>query len=103
MIKTKLLILLLGRLKKYKEHMVNKKFIFIYRDSNDQIIKSLEVAFKPENFQHLTGLLLLNEDGTIKQRSAQEFYNRCIDKPYITTQEISFEKQNLRHWRIIPL
>jgi hypothetical protein len=58
--------------KLYEKHLVNKKFLFIYRESNGKY-DYMEVMFKPKHFQHLTG----NAKNDI---SSIHFYSKCIDE-----------------------
>ncbi len=44
----------------YNEKLNNKKLLIIYRDRNDKTIRDLELVFLDRNYQHLTGLELLD-------------------------------------------
>ena len=52
--------------KQYEKNLLNKNFIIIYRDKLSNQIKDLEVFFGKENYQHLTGIELIDEDGNIR-------------------------------------
>ena len=43
--------------KNYKERLANTSLLLLYKDKQGNLIKSLEIEFKPSHFQHLTGLL----------------------------------------------
>ena len=47
--------------KQYKANLLDKQFILIYRDRNDNQVKSLELVFQKGNYQHLTGIELIDE------------------------------------------
>jgi len=45
----------------YDTRLKNRQFLVIYRDSETNQISSIEPVFLSRNYQHLTGLLLLDE------------------------------------------
>lgn len=47
--------------KQYKANLLDKQFILIYRDRNDNQVKSLKLVFEKGNYQHLTGIELIDE------------------------------------------
>lgn len=51
--------------KQYRDNLLDKTFIIIYRDRVDKVIKFLEIYFGAENYQHLTGIELLDKDGNV--------------------------------------
>lgn len=82
--------------KEYKKKLAGTSILVIYRDAEDNKIKTLEIEFQPDHYQHLTGLLLTTTDAATEQRvprahTAMEFYRRCVGKPYITESEIMFK------------
>lgn len=50
--------------KQYQQKLLNKKMIIIYRERRDNKIRSIEVVFYKRNYQHLTGLELIDKNGT---------------------------------------
>lgn len=52
--------------KEYKRKLANTKILIIYRNRKNNEIESMEIVFRPSNFQHLTGLQLLDADGNQK-------------------------------------
>lgn len=63
--------------KDYKENLVGKNFIIIYRDRHRNVFDYFETAFLPRNFQHLTGVDFIGSDGKILKQSVH-FYKKCI-------------------------
>lgn len=51
--------------KQYRQKLLNKKLIIIYRERKDNVIRYIEVAFHERNYQHLTGIELIDSDGNI--------------------------------------
>ena len=78
--------------KEYKTKLANSRLLVIYRDRESNEIKSLEILFRPTNFQHLTGLQMLDKDGKERDSYAMEFYKRCLSVPFITKDEIGFKE-----------
>lgn len=92
----------------YKDKLVNTKILIIYRDKQDNQIKDIEIEFRPDKFQHLTGLILTQIDSKTGKRfprkhTALEFYNRCIKKPFITEQEIAFKDEKTIDLKLLAL
>ncbi|MBQ8956358.1 MAG: hypothetical protein IJ075_05260 [Lachnospiraceae bacterium] len=77
--------------KEYKSKLANTRILIIYRDRASNEIKSLEILFRPSNFQHLTGLLMVDDNGQERSGTAMEFYRRCLSIPFITKDEIIFK------------
>ncbi len=78
--------------KEYKEKLNNTKILVIYRDREINETDAIEILFRPSNFQHLTGVMLVDRNGKIKQGRSIEFYKRCISNPFITKEEILFKE-----------
>lgn len=55
------------------------KIIIIYRDREDCRIKFIEVAFYERDYQHLTGLELIDKDGNIIHNQSENFFRKCIE------------------------
>ena len=64
--------------KEYNRNLAGKKFIIIYRDKVDNGIKFFEIFFGKENYQHLTGIELLDEEGNVRQHVAELFFDKCF-------------------------
>lgn len=51
--------------KQYQKKLLNKKLIIIYRERRDNKIRYIEVVFHERNYQHLTGLELIDKNGNV--------------------------------------
>lgn len=87
----------------YKTKLANTRLLIIYRDKEDNIIKSLEIVFRPSNFQHLTGLLLLDKNNNIKENCSIEFYHKCTKKPSLKESEILFKEDGTTPLKLYAL
>lgn len=65
--------------KQYQKNLLNQKFLIIYRDKKDNLIKSLEIFFGKENYQHLTGIELVDKNGNIRNHVSELFYEKCLN------------------------
>jgi len=63
--------------KQYERNLLNKKFLIIYRDKKDNLVKSLEIHFGKENYQHLTEIELVDKRGNVRKHVAELFYEKC--------------------------
>jgi len=64
--------------KQYEKNLLEQLFLIIYRDKKDNQVKSLEIYFGKENYQHLTGLELVDRHGNIRHHVAELFYEKCV-------------------------
>lgn len=65
--------------KQYQQRLLNKKMIIIYRERKDSTIRSIEVVFYEKNYQHLTGLELVDRNGNVIQHQSVNFYRKCVE------------------------
>ena len=63
--------------REYKRKLANTKILVIYRNRENNEIESIEIVFRPSNFQHLTGLILVDKQGNPKKNCSVEFYHKC--------------------------
>ena len=77
--------------KEYKRKLANTKILIIYRNRENNKIESIEIEFRPSNFQHLTGLQLLDIEGNQKKNCSVEFYHKCTGNNLKVT-EIQFKE-----------
>lgn len=77
--------------KEYKKKLSNTKVLIVYRNRESNVIQSIEIVFKPSNFQHLTGLTLLDSQGNQKRNCSVEFYHKCTGNN-LKTAEIKFKE-----------
>lgn len=68
--------------KKYKQNLLNKNIMFIYKENNK--ISHIETIFKDYNFLHLTGLKYT--------KGAKEFFRDCIEQK-ISTNNIEVKSE----------
>ncbi len=64
--------------KQYEKNLSKQLFLVIYRDRKDNQVKSLEIYFGKENYQHLTGVELVDRHGHIRHHVSDLFYEKCI-------------------------
>ena len=94
--------------KTYKEQLANTALFVLYRDRMDNLLKGIEIEFLPDQFQHLTGLAMVEinkETGEriVKDHSALEFYHRCTSMPYITEEEIQIRNPGIIDLKMMAL
>jgi hypothetical protein len=65
--------------KQYKEKLLNKKMLVIYRERNNNSICYIEVVFYERNYQHLTGLELIDREGNVIHNQSVNFYRKCVE------------------------
>ena len=75
--------------KQYQKKLLNKKLLIIYRERKDQSIRFIEVVFYERNYQHLTGVELLDQDGHVLRGQSINFYRKCIENK-LSVNEIKF-------------
>ncbi|MCR5098007.1 MAG: hypothetical protein K6B14_03575 [Lachnospiraceae bacterium] len=88
--------------KSYRDILCNKRFIVIYRDAITNNIEYIEIVFLARNYQHLTGLNLVNEKGEIIENHSEDFFRRCVDNK-LKTSEISFRNDGTTTLKIEAL
>ena len=77
--------------KEYKKRFANTRVLIIYRNRENNRIQSIEIVFRPSNFQHLTGLILLDASGNQKSNCSVEFYHKCTGNN-LKTSEVKFKE-----------
>ena len=88
--------------KQYQQKLLNKKLIIIYRERKDNTIRYIEVAFYERNYQHLTGIELLDKDGNVLHHQALNFYRKCIENK-LGINEIRFKLDGTSHLKLQAL
>lgn len=88
--------------KQYQNKLLNKKLIIIYRERKDNQIHYIEVAFYDRNYQHLTGLELIDDEGNILKRQAKNFYRKCIENK-LSIKEFQFKDDGTTHLKLAAL
>jgi len=63
--------------REYKRKLANTRVLIVYRNRENNKLEFIEIVFRPSNFQHLTGLILLDNSGKQKKNCSVEFYHKC--------------------------
>lgn len=88
--------------KLYKSKLLNKKMLIIYRERRDNTVRCIEVAFYERNFQHLTGLELLDEDGNVLHNHSINFFRKCLENK-LALDEFRFREDGTSHLKLEAL
>ena len=88
--------------KQYANKLLNKKLIIIYRERVDNQIHFIEVTFYDRNYQHLTGLELIDSKGNILQHQATNFFRKCIQNK-LSLKEFQFKADGTTHLKLATL
>ncbi len=88
--------------KQYEKNLMNKRFEIIYRDRVDNQIKDIEVCFGKENYQHLTGVELIDKDGNIRKHTSELFFEKCL-RNRLAKNEIKFKLDGTTHLKLEAL
>ena len=94
--------LVLNCAKKYQQNLLNKMLLVIYRDRLDNKIHFIEVVFRKRNYQHLTGLELIDNDGKVLRNQSLNFYRKCI-KNKLSLNEIRFRQDGTTQLKLTAL
>ena len=87
--------------KDYQEVLSGMNYVFIYRERSDNSVGFFETLFLPRNFQHLTGLELLNEKGHVEKQPLL-FYERCLNRK-LSEEDIQFRKDGTTRFKLAAL
>lgn len=85
--------------KQYQEKLLNKKLIIIYRERQSNSIQYIEVMFYKRNFQHLTGLELIDANGNVLRGQSENFYRKCVENK-LSTNELQFKADGTTHLKL---
>ncbi len=88
--------------KQYQKNLLNKKLIIIYRERRDNAIRHIEVVFQEKNYQHLTGIELIDENGNLLHNQSMNFYRKCIENK-LGLEEIRFKQDGTTHLKLAAL
>lgn len=94
--------LVLNCAKKYQQNLLNKMLLVIYRDRLDNKIHFIEVVFRKRNYQHLTGLELIDNDGKVLRNQSLNFYRKCIENK-LSLNEIRFRQDGTTQLKLTAL
>lgn len=88
--------------KQYKQRLLNKKLLIIYRDRQDNIIRYIEVIFHERNYQHLTGLELIDKNGNVLYNQSKNFFRKCIENK-LGLEEFRFKQDGTTQLKLAAL
>lgn len=88
--------------KQYEKNLLGKNYLIIYRDKIDNEIKYLEVHFGEENYQHLTGIELLDDEGNVREHVSELFFHKCLNNA-LKKNEIQFKKDGTTNLKLAAL
>ena len=94
--------LVLNCAKKYQQNLLNKMLLVIYRDRLDNKIHFIEVVFRKRNYQHLTGLELIDNNGKVLRNQSLNFYRKCIENK-LSLNEIRFRQDGTTQLKLTAL
>lgn len=77
--------------KLYQKKLLNKKLLIIYRERSNNTIQYIEICFYERNYQHLTGIELIDEKGKKVTKQSVNFFRKCITGK-LSLREIQFRK-----------
>ena len=89
--------------KEYKAKLANRALLVIYRDRMSNEIKSVEIVFRPSNFQHLTGIIMVDRNGEERSGCALEFFRKCTSIPFLTKDEVRFKEDGTTFLKLSAL
>lgn len=81
---------------------MNKKLLIIYRERQDNVIRYIEVVFLARNYQHLTGLELIDKGGNVIHNQSMNFFRKCIENK-LGMDEFQFKKDGTTHLKLLAL
>ena len=87
--------------KEYQKKLEGTNLLFIYRDRKTNQIEFFEVIFLANNFQHLSGIEMIDSDGN-RVQSATLFYQKCLDGK-LKEEEIRFKDDGTTELKLIFL
>ncbi|MDE6251345.1 MAG: hypothetical protein K2M78_01720 [Lachnospiraceae bacterium] len=88
--------------KQYDKNLNGKNYIIIYRERTSNHIKSIEVKFDTDNYQHLTGIEMIDSYGNFRKNVADLFYSKCI-KNTLRKDEIRFKNDGTTNLKLRAL
>ena len=88
--------------KQYQQNLLNKKLIIIYRERKDNSIRYIEVVFHERNYQHLTGLELIDKKGNVLCNQSMNFYRKCIENK-LGLEEFRFKQDGTTQLKLAAL
>lgn len=88
--------------KQYKQKLLDKKLLLIYRERKDKEIRYIEIVFHKRNYQHLTGLELIDKKGNVLRNQSMNFYRKCIENK-LGVEEFRFKQDGTTQLKLRAL
>lgn len=88
--------------KQYDKNLKDKKYIILYKNRQMNKIQHIEVQFEDINYQHLTGIEMIDSFGTIQKNVSSLFYSKCI-RNTLRKDEICFKTDGTTHLKLQAL
>lgn len=88
--------------KQYQQNFLNKELLVIYRDRQRNNIRYIEVVFHERNYQHLTGLELIDPNGNVLNNQSLNFFRKCMENK-LGLDEFRFKKDGTTHLKLEAL
>lgn len=88
--------------KQYRDKLLNKKLLIIYRERQNNEICYIEVVFYDRNYQHLTGIELIDDKGEIIHNQSINFFRKCIENK-LRVDEFSFKQDGTTQLKLTAL
>jgi hypothetical protein len=88
--------------KQYQYKLLNKKLIIIYRERKNNVICYIEVVFYERNYQHLTGIELIDKEGNLLRNQSVNFYRKCVENK-LGLEELQFKQDGTTHLKLAAL
>ena len=88
--------------KLYEQNLNNKKFLIIYKSRKENKTNYLELLFLKENYQHLTGVELIDNHGVHRNNVSELFYIKCLNNS-LKKDEIVFKDKSTTNLKLHAL
>lgn len=88
--------------KQYDSNLKDKQYIIMFKNTQINEIQYIEVKFEDINYQHLTGIEMIDSDGQIRKNVSSLFYSKCI-RNTLKKDEICFKKDGTTHLKLLAL
>jgi len=74
----------------YNKKLENESMLVVYK-VDDTEFAHIEIVFVANNYQHLTGVELIDTEGNIIKFQSENFYRKCLENK-LSPEEISFKE-----------
>lgn len=88
--------------KQYRDKLLDKNLLIIYREKDDNSIHKIEVVFRDRNYQHLTGLELIDRKGNVIYNQSINFFRKCIENK-LSVNEFRFKDDGTTQLKLSAL